>query len=120
MTTTTSRVFLVTATRRLDVSEAEKHGRLVVLLPEHPPSPFATEDMRDRIVEAFDREGFDPVDDLLLMAGPNVAMAVAYGLLLTRHNRVRVLIHDARRNSYRERVFEVVSRARPTDAEALK
>lgn len=79
-----------------DYSEAEKYGELRTATAGNLPIFYTTQmiNILKNGLEDFDKE------DFLLLSGPAVVGAMATQLILSRFDSVKVLIYDAKNQSY--------------------
>ena len=97
----TSRAFFVTQTNRLDVSSAVEHGEPVFLL-DRSPSPYKIDECVEAIEIALEEANYDPMYDLIAIAGPQILTALLVAIAAAR-GATRVLLWDLPGERYVER-----------------
>jgi len=103
-----SRVFVVERPRpNIDLRCAEKFGELVLLFEaeDRRCSVFHSEQYGLAVLERLRAKNFDPLLDLLCVAGSMVPVTIAIAAAVLRYGRISVLLYNAAESSYVERTI---------------
>lgn len=96
------RVFVIAPTAQ-DIQSAKEHGDFVYLFDRLPP-PFSPTFALDSWQKMKDND-FDPDNDILLMAGPQVATAQWLAAVVSQYTWCRALLFDATSHKYVSRTM---------------
>lgn len=80
-TTTIARAFAVTRGTRLDLTDAERYGRVTYLFDRFDVSPMTGDDFMTAVEERLRALDFDPRYDCFIVAGPVVPVTLAFNAL---------------------------------------
>lgn len=107
-----TRVFVVEQPRaNIDISKAEAFGAITYIFApdDRRCSVFQADDYAREIAERLHVLGFDPLHDLVCIAGSMVPVAIALAKMGAIYDMLRVLLFSARENGYVERVLDLIS-----------
>ena len=99
------RVFIVESPT-VNVTPAESWGEISVLYPEGVPvSPLDTDIYNGYVIEALEKEEFNPKDDMIVLVGPLISMSIVTAALTARFKVVKGLLYNANKNEYVLRIL---------------
>lgn len=108
-TTTVARAFAVTRGTRLDLTDAERYGRVTYLFDRFDVSPMTGDDFITAVEDRLRTLNFDPRYDCFIVAGPVVPVTLAFNAVwqhvrqlddFATGGQFTVLMFEARDNAY--------------------
>jgi len=102
------RVFLAEPNPRYDISTAESFGTVQYLLP-NGCNPFDMAGTSFQLIAALESIKFNPKQDYICMTGNTLTIAMLLSIVSNLNDVVRLLVFDARRSAYIEKVFSLVT-----------
>ena len=101
-----SRVFFVQPDDRINVESARSVGEVRFMIDDII-SPFEPEGWISAIDKALESMDFDPDSDVFGLSGDHRIVAYAMAVLIRIFGKIRILVFDAKTETYRTREFDV-------------
>jgi hypothetical protein len=112
-----TRVIIPEPNFRYNFEKCAEYGQLVYL-SEEPMRPLDTVAVRSHIQQRLHAIGFNPDHDLVCLVGRVLSVAYSLSVISATHPTVRVLMFDARHDSYCERLWQPGARNASRHSEA--
>lgn len=103
-----SRVFFVQPDDRINMESAGSVGEVRFMIDDII-SPFEPEGWISAIDKALETADFDPDTDYFGLSGDHRIVAFALAVLVRIYGKVRILVFDAKSESYRTREFDTTN-----------
>ena len=104
MASLTSKIFIPQATVGLNVQKAADFGELRTILPESA-NPFNPDQLLLLAAQELKAQDYDPTRDYIVFSAKSNVLAMIAGLIMSKHPKFKILLFDARKQGYVERVL---------------
>lgn len=105
---TTKRVLVAAAYGRFDLTKAEQHGAIEVMLDDTLLNPLSGQPAYNLLVERLEELQYDPKTDTIALTGPIPVVSMLVLAAAEFADTINVLIFDARNGgSYRARTLKL-------------